>query len=51
MNKPDRKVSFYPNGGKPIHTQKIQRNEPGPCGSGQKAKKCCGTETKIFRSE
>lgn len=25
--------------------EKIQRNEPCNCGSGKKAKKCCGTQT------
>lgn len=27
---------------KPIHTQKIGRNDPCPCGSGKKYKQCCG---------
>lgn len=26
----------------PIHSQKIGRNDPCPCGSGKKYKKCCG---------
>jgi preprotein translocase subunit SecA len=26
----------------PIHTEKIGRNDPCPCGSGKKYKKCCG---------
>lgn len=25
-----------------IHEQKVNRNEPCPCGSGKKYKKCCG---------
>lgn len=27
-----------------MNEQKIRRNDPCPCGSGKKAKKCCGTE-------
>jgi Mrp family chromosome partitioning ATPase len=26
----------------PVHRQKVGRNEPCPCGSGKKFKKCCG---------
>lgn len=26
----------------PVHAQKIGRNDPCPCGSGRKYKKCCG---------
>jgi hypothetical protein len=26
----------------PVRSQKIGRNEPCPCGSGRKYKKCCG---------
>lgn len=26
----------------PVHSQKIGRNDPCPCGSGKKYKKCCG---------
>jgi len=51
MNKPDRKVKFFAGNGKPMHTQKIERNASCACGSGKKAKKCCGCVTKIFRSE
>jgi uncharacterized protein len=28
--------------GRPIPEQKVGRNEPCPCGSGEKYKKCCG---------
>lgn len=35
-------------GDKPILVKKIGRNEPCPCGSGKKAKNCCGTEPKYF---
>jgi len=31
-----------PTGGAPRTTRKIGRNEPCPCGSGKKAKQCCG---------
>src|ERR1017187_2080853 len=27
----------------PIHREKIGRNQPCPCGSGKKYKKCCGS--------
>ncbi|QVL47005.1 MAG: SEC-C domain-containing protein [Thiocapsa sp.] len=26
---------------KPVHTDKVGRNDPCPCGSGKKYKKCC----------
>ena len=26
----------------PVHVEKIGRNDPCPCGSGEKYKKCCG---------
>ena len=29
--------------GKPVRVQKVGRNEPCPCGSGKKYKKCCGS--------
>ena len=29
----------------PMHIQKIGRNDPCPCGSGKKYKKCCGRQT------
>jgi len=28
----------------PIKTEKVGRNDPCPCGSGKKYKKCCGRE-------
>lgn len=34
-------------GGKLI-ARKIERNAPCPCGSGKKAKHCCGCETKYY---
>ena len=32
----------YPAAPKPIKAEKIGRNDPCPCGSGKKYKKCCG---------
>ena len=29
-------------------SKKIKRNDLCPCGSGKKAKKCCGAETKYY---
>ncbi len=29
--------------GQPVRVEKVGRNEPCPCGSGKKYKKCCGT--------
>lgn len=29
------------------HVSKVGRNDPCPCGSGKKAKKCCGTTTEL----
>lgn len=43
-----RRVRLYENNSKPFMAQKIDRNAPCPCGSGKKAKKSCGTETKYF---
>jgi len=43
-----RKVQFFPNGGTPLRAEKVDRNAPCPCGSGKKAKMCCGTEVKYF---
>lgn len=35
----------------PIVARKIQPNSPCRCGSGKKAKKCCGTETQYYYSK
>jgi len=52
MNKPQRTVLTFPDwNGKPVNALKVQRNEPCPCGSGIKAKKCHGAKTQIFKSE
>jgi uncharacterized protein len=34
--------------GFPMVVEKINRNAPCKCGSGKKAKKCCGTETDYY---
>ena len=44
------KVKFYRGNGTPLLAEKVGRNEPCPCGSGKKAKNCCGTETKYYNS-
>ena len=31
------------NPSKPVTSQKVGRNDPCPCGSGKKCKKCCGS--------
>lgn len=36
--------------GSPLRAASVQRNSPCPCGSGKKAKNCCGTETKYYHS-
>ena len=36
--------------GSPILAEKQPPNEPCKCGSGLKAKKCCGTKTKYMHS-
>jgi uncharacterized protein YecA (UPF0149 family) len=43
-----RKVPFVCNEGKPMISQQIGRNDKCQCGSGLKAKKCCGNLTKYF---
>lgn len=35
-------LEFESGGGEPTMSEKIGRNEPCPCGSGKKYKKCCG---------
>jgi hypothetical protein len=44
-----RLVTFLPGDGRPVYSQKIERNSKCQCGSGLKAKKCCGTKTKLFK--
>ena len=42
INKSKFKLSRPERVNKPVHVVKIGRNEPCPCGSGKKYKKCCG---------
>ena len=42
------KVLIFQGNGKPMKSQKIGRNRHCQCGSGKKAKYCCGVETKYF---
>jgi len=35
------------NPAKPVHSDKIGRNDPCPCGSGKKFKKCCGSDSRF----
>jgi len=46
-----RMVTFLPGDGKPVFSQKIGRNSKCSCGSGLKAKHCCGTRTKLFKAK
>jgi len=39
---PEDDLEDLPEGTGPIRVQKVGRNEPCPCGSGKKYKKCCG---------
>ena len=36
------RIRVSPPGGEPLPVGKVGRNEPCPCGSGKKSKKCCG---------
>jgi CDGSH-type Zn-finger protein len=44
------KAIFYPGNGYPIVARKQERNALCKCGSGKKAKNCCGTDVKYFLS-
>lgn len=46
-----RKVTLIHGDKLPLHAQSVERNAPCKCGSGKKAKKCCGDETKYFKSK
>lgn len=46
-----RTVTLWKGNGMPFLTQRPQRNEPCSCGSGKKAKRCCGDETKFYIQE
>ena len=45
------KVKVMNGGGAPIVARKVRPNDPCPCGSGKKAKHCCGTETKYYATK
>ena len=42
------KVRCYRGGGAPLVAMRTRPNDPCPCGSGKKAKRCCGAETRCF---
>ena len=35
----------------PIIARKVRPNDPCLCGSGKKAKHCCGTQTKYYKTQ
>lgn len=51
MTSERRKVKMLVGDGSPIATIKIDRNSKCRCGSGKKAKHCCGTETRFFSTK
>jgi len=46
-----RKVLFFEGNGLPFISNKQGRNDKCRCGSGKKAKNCCGTETKYYHKK
>ena len=50
-NSPKRMVTFLSGNGSPMSSQKQQRNESCKCGSGKKAKKCCGCDTEYYHTK
>jgi len=46
-----RKVKIIQNAGMPLLAQKFRPNDPCPCKSGLKLKKCCKTETAYYLSK
>ena len=46
-----RRFTIIKGNGFPLAAKKINPNAPCECGSGEKAKKCCGTETKYCYSK
>lgn len=46
-----RKTKIIFGNGAPFEARKVGRNDPCPCGSGKKAKNCCGTETQYHYSK
>lgn len=51
MNRERRKVKFLKGDGFPIVTVTPERNSKCRCGSGKKAKHCCGTATRFFSTK
>jgi CDGSH-type Zn-finger protein len=51
MNREKRKVKFVKGNGSPIITTRQNRNALCKCGSGKKAKHCCGTDTRYFSTK
>lgn len=50
-NHEKRLVTFIEGNGSPLRSRKQGRNETCTCGSGKKAKKCCGNKTEWFHSK
>lgn len=48
MNREPRKVKIIKGTGQPIAARAQSRNAKCRCGSGKKAKHCCGCETKYY---
>jgi hypothetical protein len=44
-------IELYEGNGTPIKAVRIGRNDKCQCGSGRKAKNCCGTATRYFVKE
>lgn len=44
------KVKVIRGGHIPLVADKIRPNDPCQCGSGKKAKNCCGTTTRYYRA-
>ena len=51
MRKSGHLVTIIKGDGAPMVAQKVYRNDPCPCGSGKKAKHCCGTDTKYYSTK
>lgn len=48
MSREKRLVPLLKNNGMPMKANKVERNALCKCGSGKKAKKCCGVETQYL---
>lgn len=44
-------VKVYHGDGSPLHSRKVRPNDPCPCGSGKKAKHCCGTDYGYYTTQ